>query len=174
MATQTVSGENARVLVTPQFFDRIVAGERALVVIDTDRAAEVVAQFRQFAVRSGKSVYAWSAGAGIASLREGELAVPGSVRLVDALRYVQTSPQFGVYLFPDFVSELRGSPQRTQALALLRQFARGRGTRGGVRRIVLLGSGLSLDESIDPLVEHIADLPERGPALRLRDGRWVR
>lgn len=173
MTRNPVSGEGPRWFVTPQLFDRIIGGERALLAIETDRADELLAQFRQHAVRSGNSIYAWNEEKGIVSLREGQLTVPGSVRLPEALRYVQSSPQFGLYLFPHLDAHLRGSPQRVQIIGLLRQFARGRSSPGGVRRIVLLGPRLDLDESLDALVERIADVPESGRSLRLRDGRWV-
>ncbi len=173
MARNTVSGESSRWFVTPQLFDRIISGERAVLAIETARADELLAQFRQLAVRSGNSIYAWSEDVGIVSLREGQLTVPGSVRLPEALRYVQSSPQFGLYLFPHLDAHLRTSAQRAQIIALLRQFARGRAMPGGVRRIVLLGAKFELDKSLDLLIERIADEPEHVRSLRLRDGRWV-
>jgi hypothetical protein len=173
MVRSTVSGESSRWFVTPQLFDRIIGSERALLAIETERADELLAQFRQYAVRSGSSIYAWNEDKGIVSLREGQLCVPGSARLPEALRYVQSSPQFGLYLFPNLDDQLRGSTQRVQIIGLLRQFARGRSTPGGVRRIVLLGPRLDLDDTLEALVERIADVPESGRNLRLRDGRWV-
>lgn len=168
-----VAGSDGPVFVTPQLFERIVAAERMLVAIDTPRAAELLAQFRQFAVRTGNSVYAWNENDGLYSLREGEVSVPGSVRLPEALRFVQQSPQFGVYLFPGLGPQVRFSPARSQVLSLLRQIARGRKAGPNVRKVVLIDERVSLSEAVDELFERIADQPGRGRRLRLRDGRWV-
>ena len=88
-----------QVFVTPQLFDEIVGDEKSLIAIDTPRVEDVLAQFKQFAVRSGNSIYAWTEGDGITSLRGGDVSVPGSARIADALRYVNASIHFGVYLF---------------------------------------------------------------------------
>jgi hypothetical protein len=159
--------------VTAQLFDRIVASPRALIAIDSPRGEEVLAQFRHFAVRSGNSIYAWNESGGIASLREGNTIVTGSARLPDALRFIQTSPQFGVYLFHELGANLRFSPQRTQVLALLRQIGRGRGAAGNVRKVVLIDVRVSFSEGVDDLMERFTDEPGGGRKLRLRDGRWV-
>lgn len=167
------NAEPGSVFVTPQLFERIVASPRALLAIDTPRVAEVLSQFRHFAVRSGNSIYAWDDGAGIASLREGGVSVPGSQRLPEALRFIQASPQFGVYLFHELGAQLRFSAQRSQVLALLRQIGRGRNATGNVRKVVLIDARVSFSEGVDDLMERLTDDPGGGRRLRLRDGRWV-
>jgi hypothetical protein len=167
------NAEPGSVFVTPQLFERIVASPRSLLAIDTPRGDEILAQFRHFAVRSGSSIYAWADGGGIASLREGGVSVPGSQRLPEALRFIQASPQFGIYLFHELGAQLRFSAQRSQVLALLRQIGRGRNTAGNVRKVVLIDSRVTFSEGVDDLMERLTDDPGGGRRLRLRDGRWV-
>ena len=172
-ASASSTPEQGPVFVTPQLFERIVASPRALVAIDTPRGAEVLAQFKHFAVRSGNSIYAWSEDGGIASLREGGVSVPGSARLPEALRFIQSSPQFGVYLFHELAAALRFSPTRAQVLSLLRQIGRGRNAGANVRKVVLIDARVSFSEGVDDLMERFTDDPGGGRRLRLRDGRWV-
>jgi hypothetical protein len=154
------------VFVTPALFDRIVQSPHNLIAIQTADAADVVAQFRMLALRTGQSVYAWQEDAGIASLREREMRVPGSKRATDALRYILQSPQFGVYLFTDFAEHLR--PPNT---GLLRQIARSRTVAG--RKVVFVGEEVTMPEGMDAMVEVISHQPAAGTRPRLRDGRWV-
>ena len=169
----STSGESGSLFVTPQLFDRIVSAERSLIAIETPRAAEVLAQFRHFAVRSGNSIYAWNESDGIASLRESEVSVPGSARLPEALRYIQGSMHYGVYLFHELGAQLRFSPARAQVIGLLRQMGRGKGMAGSVRKIVLIDEQVAFSDAVDELFERIHDEPGSGRRLRLRDGRWV-
>jgi hypothetical protein len=166
------TGEIAALFVTPQLVDRIVGSPRNLLAIDTARGDEVLAQFRQYAVRSGSSIYAWTEGEGITSLREREVSVPGSIRLPDALRYIQASAQFGVYLFLHLGATLRFAAARNQVLAQLRTIGRGKGG-GNVRKIVLIDTRVSFTEGVDELFDRIVDDPGGGRRLRLRDGRWL-
>ena len=170
---KSISGESGALFVTPQLFDRIVSSERSLVAIETPRGAEVLAQFRHFAVRSGNSIYAWNESEGITSLRESEVSVPGSTRLPEALRYVQSSVHFGVYLFHELSAQLRFSPARAQVLGLLRQIGRGKNMGGAVRKVVLIDAQVSFTDGVDELFERLRDEPGSGRRLRLRDGRWV-
>ena len=85
------------VFVTPALFDRIVQSPQNLIAIQTANAADVIAQFRMLALRTGQSVYAWQEDAGIASLREREMRVPGSKRATDAL----LQHPLGVTALPD-------------------------------------------------------------------------
>ena len=167
-------GESNRAFVTPQLFDRIVASPRLLIAINTPRCSEIVEQFRQFAVRSGNSIYSWSPSHGITSLREGSLVVPSSTRLPDALRYVQNSLQYGIYLFPELSVAMQSSGYRMQVMGLLKQIGRGRGaTVGHVRKLVIVDHQVHFSEGVDEWIEHFADEPSARRKLRLRDGRWV-
>jgi hypothetical protein len=170
---KSTSGESGSLFVTPQLFDRVVSSDRSLIAIETPRGAEILAQFRHFAVRSGNSIYSWNESDGIASLRETEVSVPGSARLPEALRYIQGSMHFGVYLFHELAAQLRFSPARAQVLGLLRQIGRGKNMGGAVRKVVLIDGQVSFSDGVDELFERLRDEPGSGRRLRLRDGRWV-
>lgn len=102
-----VSSTASEVFVTPKLFERIVQSPHNLIAIETANPADVLAQFRLLALRTGQSVYYWQEDAGITSLRERDVRVPGSKRVTDALRYILQSMQFGVYLFTDYAEHLR-------------------------------------------------------------------
>ena len=156
----------AEVFVTPKLFDRIVQSPQNLIAIETPDAADVLAQFRLLALRTGQSVYYWQADTGIASLRERDVRVPGSVRMTDALRYILQSMQFGVYLFSDFAEHMR-----PPNISLLRQISRLRS--GTDRKVVFIGEQIHLPEGLDELVERISHQSAASVHPRLRDGRWV-
>ena len=170
--SQPTTGESSQVFVTPQLFDEIVGDEKGLIAIDTPRAEDILVQFRQFAVRSGNSIYAWSESEGITSLRGGDVSVPGSARIADALRYVNGSIHFGVYLFVGLAGILRFSPTRPQALAALRQIARAK-AGGNARKVVLIDTKVALSDGLDELMSRYVDAPVAQRRIRLRDGRWV-
>jgi hypothetical protein len=156
----------SEVFVTPKLFERIVQSPHNLIAIETARSAEVLSQFRLLALRTGQAVYHWQEDAGITSLRDRDVRVPGSKRVTDALRYILQSMQFGVYLFTDYATHLR-APN----LSLLRQIARGRSIHG--RKVVFVGERHPFPEGLDALVERISHEAEGQHRPRLRDGRWV-
>jgi hypothetical protein len=156
----------ADVFVTPKLFDRIVQSPQNLIAIDTAHAADMIAQFRLLALRMGQSVYYWQQDAGITSLRERDVRVPGSKRVTEALRYILQSMQFGIYLFTDYEQHLR-APN----VGLLRQIARTKSGNG--RKVVFIGERVTLPEGLDALTDHIEHTLESTGRPRLRDGRWV-
>ena len=164
--SRNVTTNVAEVFVTPKLFDRIVQSPQNLIAIETPNAADVLAQFRLLALRTGQSVYYWQPDTGIASLRERDVRVPGSKRATEALRYILQSMQFGVYLFSDFAEHLR-QPN----LGLLRQISRIRSGNG--RKVVFIGEKVHLPEGMDDLVERISHQSVASVHPRLRDGRWV-
>jgi hypothetical protein len=161
-----VNIDATELFVTPKLFAQIVQSKQNLIAIETNSPADVLAQFRQLALRTGQSVYLWQSNAGITSMREGEVRVPGSARLTDALRYILQSMQFGVYLFTDFGEHLR--PPNT---GLLRQISRIR--TGNDRKVVFIADAIRLPEGLDELVERISHESIAIGRPRLRDGRWV-
>lgn len=161
-----VTVESSDISVSNRLFDRVLASKQNLVVVETSDVGEVVTQFRQFALRSGQSIYQWQDDVGISSLRESEVRVPGSKRMADALRYILQSMHFGIYLFTDYVGHLR--PPNT---GLLRQIGRTRG--GNERKVVFIGGTMVLPESLDEVSEHLTHERVAPTRLRLRDGRWV-
>jgi hypothetical protein len=170
---KSATSDGGSVFVTPKLFERIVESDRSIIAIETPRADEVLGQFRQFALRSGNSIYAWTEAEGLQSLRDGEVSVPGSTRLADALRYVGGSLHFGVYLFRGLTGLLRFSPARAQSLALLRQIGRSKPGGATVRKLVLIDDKVSLSDGLDEITERFVDDPVESRRFRLRDGRWV-
>jgi hypothetical protein len=160
-----VSVESSDISVSNRLFDRVLASTQNLVVVETTDVDEVVTQFRQFALRSGQSIYQWQDDVGISSLRESEVRVPGSKRMADALRYILQSMHFGIYLFTDYAGHLR--PPNT---GLLRQIAR---VRGNARKVVFVGGTVVLPDSLEEVSEHLTHERVAPTRLRLRDGRWV-
>jgi len=170
---RVTTGENPSIFITPEIFERIVESERNVIAIDTPRDEEILAQFQRFALRSGRAVYAWSERDGIVSLREGDVRVPGSMRIIEALRHISASIHFGVYVFRGLPAMLQYSNWRGQCMALLRQIARGQGKAGNIRKIVLLEARAHFGDALDDLIERIADDPNPPKKIKLRDGRWV-
>jgi hypothetical protein len=162
----SVNTAAVEVFVTPKLFDRIVQSQQNLIAIETAHADDVIAQFRLLAMRTGQSVYYWQVDAGITSLRERDVRVPGSKRVTEALRYILQSMQFGVYLFTDYDEHLR-APN----IGLLRQIARSRSSNG--RKVVFVGERVTMPEGLDVLTDRIEHTPEIAGKPRLRDGRWV-
>jgi len=170
---RTTTGEQSSLFVTPELFERIVASERNLIGIETRRPDEVLDQFRRFAVKASRAIYFWEDGLGLVSLREESVIVPGTTRLIEALRHIHTTLHFGVYMFRGLPESLRFSAMRGQCVAAIRQFARGRWQDANMRKLVLLDLRTGLGDGLDQYVERIVDAPDQVKRLRLRDGRWV-
>ena len=138
-----------------------------IVAIYCQGAAEIVKALEGFTRRRGTTIYAWTVDRGLVSLREQGMVVPASRRLADALRYVQQSAHFGIYLIP-----IAGSQLTPPIVAQLRQISRV--SDGPLKRIVLLNETADLPNSILEYCAHLQMQPRSSAKLRLRDGRWVR
>jgi len=161
------SSESTSVFVTQQLIDDLSSNERNVIAIESPVVPDLIAQFRQFAMRSGLPIYLWTADAGIVSLREMDFVVPGSQRLVDALRHVASTLHLGIYLFVGANKDLR-----PPASGVVRQIARPGASVEG-RKLVFLDKKVRLSEGLDSMVFRIVhDISLRRPP-RLRDGRWV-
>ena len=161
------STETTSVFVTPQLVESISASERNIVSIESPRVADLMTQFKQYAMRSGTPIYQWTAEDGIVSLREMDFVVPGSQRLHGALRHVASTMHLGIYLFVGATRELR-----PPATGVVRQFARPGNAIPG-RKIVFLDTKVKLTDGVDAFVHRIVhDIAAHKPP-RLRDGRWV-
>lgn len=158
----------AEIFVTSRLFERIVQSSQNLIAIETVDTADVLAQFRRLALRTGQSVYTWQPDVGITSLRESAMPVPSTRRMSDALRYILQSMQFGVYLFHESIERVR-APNT----GLLRQISRIR--TGNGRKVVLIGEEIHLPDGLDDLLDRIShnQTGSGGTRPRLRDGRWV-
>jgi len=153
--------------LTQKLLDRIVQSPQHLIALETANVDETVAHMRMLALRSGTAVYVWEPDAGIASLRESGLHVPGSKRITDALRYVLQSMHFGIYLFVDFGAHLKSADT-----VLLRRISRMQGANE--RKLVFVSSAFELPEELDGMFERLAVDDEKQPRMRLRDGRWIK
>ncbi len=164
-ARVSTTSEATSLFVTPKLYEEIVENDKHLIVIETPRVDDIVAQFRHFAMRSGNSIYHWSEGIGVVSLRESDLTVPGSQRMHDALRHIQNSLHVGVYLFTGFSKLLR--PPVT---GILRQLAR---QQGQARKLVFIDQKVRMPEGLDAFVHRMVHDMESKRPPRLRDGRWI-
>ena len=149
-----------------EIFERILAAPGGLIVLEGEDVAGLVDDFSAIARHTGQAVYLWQPDSGLASLRDAHARVPGCQRLGNALRYMQQSMHFGVYLLTDL--EL---PLSAMDGTLLRQLARAPG--GHVRRVVLLDAPAALVEHLGEAAVRISARVEHPQRPRLRDGRWV-
>jgi len=152
--------------IVGQIFERIVGSPQQLLVLRTEQAGELMAQMRVLAMRGGASIYGWEPEDGLVSLRESGLHVPGSRRMIDALRYVMQSMHFGVYLFAGYEPHLKAVDT-----LLLRRMSRM--PAPDKRKLVFVGPHADLPEELDGLYDRIDGRGSARPQLRLRDGRWV-
>jgi hypothetical protein len=153
-------------LAGSDIYERILTAPGGLVVLDHDDSAALVEQFRVIARHNGQTVYLWHPENGMENLREAHARVPGSQRLSIALRYIQQSIHFGVYLLSQFPSPLPAADS-----TLLRQLARA--PAGHVRRVVLLGAAPALVASFDDVAVRLSSTAPQTQRPRLRDGRWL-
>jgi hypothetical protein len=152
----------------PHTLHQLIEGSSsALVAVYCRGAAEIIKCLEGFSRRSGSTVYAWTNDRGLISLREDGIVVPASRRLGEALRYVQQSVHFGIYLLP-----VSGQQLTPPVVAQLRQITRANDSV--VKRVVLLNETGDLPSSISEYCTHVQLQPRSSAKLRLRDGRWVR
>lgn len=149
-----------------QLLERIVESPQNLVLLEVAQPATMVDQLRMVTRRSGQALYLWQEDTGMLSLREGDMLVPGSKRLTDALRFVRRSMHFGIYLIDADIDALRPPD-----LALLLQIARLRDAPS--RRVVLMAPELAVHDSLEPLSLRLSISGGDQARPRLRDGRWV-
>ena len=135
-------------------------------MLDGADSAALIGQFRTIARHSGQAVYLWQPDSGLGSLRDAHARVPGCQRLGNALRYMQQSMHFGVYL----LSELE-LPLSAMDGTLLRQLARA--PSGHLRRVVLLDAPVALVDYLGDTAVRISGRVDMPVRPRLRDGRWL-
>jgi hypothetical protein len=153
-------------LAGSDMYERILTAPGGLVVLEHVDSKALIEQFRALSRLSGQSVYLWRPEIGMENLREAHAVIPGSQRLGNALRYIQQSIHFGVYLLSPFPLPLAPTDG-----SLLRQLARA--PAGHVRRVVLLDAPPSLISSIDNIIVRLGGAADVVQRPRLRDGRWL-
>lgn len=157
----------ADVLVTPRLFENLLASERHIIALATTNSPLAFTQFRQIAKRSGQSIYQWLPEFGIVSIRDESVSVPSTQRMGDALRHIQRSLHFGIYVFVDALQYLQ--PVHNM---LLRGIAEQSGT--SPRKLIFLGQAYQPPEELFSAVEFVRCNDASRLDLKLRDGRWVR
>lgn len=144
--------------------ERVIGSECSLIRLHCEDVTTMHGQLRQHSMRTGQSLYAWTGDAGLRSLRDEELLVPGCRRFADALRYVAQSAHFGIYFASGYTQ-----PLDPALFPLLKQIGKLGGER--VRRVVLLDP-TPLPAAIDAV--ELTSVAGAGARPQLRDGRWIR
>lgn len=158
---------SAAVLVTPKLFEAMLSTQKSLVSFSTPDAPLALAQLRQLAMRGGQAVYVWTADEGISPVRDGGVRISTTQRFGDALRHVQRSRHFGVYVFV-------GAPGNFSAddIGRLQSIAENDGRAS--RKVVFLGSSIKAPTELIDLMEFMRCNDSARTNLRLRDGIWKR
>lgn len=158
---------SAAVLVTPKLFEAILSAQKSLVSFSTPDAPLAFAQLRQLAMRGGQAVYAWEPGEGIVAMRDGSTRISSTKRFGDALRHVQRSRHFGVYVFVGVTDKLAADDiERLQSIA--------ENDGSASRKVVFLGSSFKVPTELLDSMEFIRCNDSARTNLRLRDGVWKR
>lgn len=151
-----------------RLFDEVLASSLNVVTLYTRNGHEILEQLRVFTRRSAQSVYWYSAEVGLCSMRQDDIVVPGSKRLIDAIKHVSSTAHFGLYVFSDI-----GDRLNSPLIAQLRTFSRQRS--GSIeRRILMLEQKLDIPASLGEHCHHLLHQPRSAGRMRLRDGRWGR
>jgi hypothetical protein len=170
MSENASVGPLAARVALPGLAERIIASASMLVALETSRPETLLDLFRQAALRDGQSIYHYVPGVGIGSLRQPGVHVPGTRSAFDALRHIDSSGHFGIYLFHP-VSSL-GLVAGSAALDRLRQMLAEARPNAAPKRIVLMDRYVGVEASLDLQLTRIFDQPGRS-GYRLRNGRWV-
>lgn len=157
---------NPTVQAGAEILERILTARGNLIALEGGEEVGLIDQMRLLVRRSGQAIYLWNPENGLGNLREEHSGLPGSQRLNIALRYVQQSNHFGVYLL-----QRPPLPLAMGDATLLRQLARA--NTGHVRRIVLLDPPQTLVASFNDVLVRLSCQPEAARRPRLRDGRWL-
>jgi hypothetical protein len=147
-------------------FARILDAPKRLLALNHADSEDLLEQLRLMARHSGQAIYLWRAGSGMSSLRDMHATIPHCHHLGAALRYIQQSQHFGVYLLQGIEP-----PLSSMDVMALRQLSRT--VSAHVLRVVLLDVPARL---IDQLGEALMCLPVEEQDIqrpRLRDGRWL-
>ncbi|WP_130618172.1 hypothetical protein [Dyella amyloliquefaciens] len=148
-----------------EILERILSARSNLIALEGGEDLGLIGQLRSLVRRSGQAVYLWTPDIGLGNLREEHIGLPGSQRLNIALRYMQQSNHFGVYLL-----QRLPLPLAMADATLLRQMARA--TTGHVRRVVLLDPPESVITSFNDVLARLSCHPKPAQRPRLRDGKW--
>lgn len=148
-------------------FESLLSTDKNLIIMSTPDPALALTQLRQLAMRGGQAVYVWQPQSGIAPLREASPKVAGTERLGDALRHIQRSRHFGIYLLLGAEREMRG-----EHVGLLQSISES--DNAAPRKLAFLGSSFNMPADLVESVHYIRCNGTSDARLRLRDGTWLR
>jgi hypothetical protein len=149
-----------------EVFEQILGASSGLVLLQSDDCPGLLEQFRSIARHTGQAVYLWQPDTGLGSMRDAHVRVPDCQRLGNALRFMQQSLHFGVYVLVGLELPLSAMDD-----TLLRQLARM--PQGHLRRVVLVNAPPALAEHLGTLAVHLRSDDSSPRRLRLREGRWL-
>ena len=148
------------------FYQQLIERDERVLALHTSDMQSALAQFRLLSRRSGQSLYQWSEATGLQSLKDSDISVPGSRKLVDTLRYVLQSMHYGIYIITDFNRQITA---RCEDYLLQIQ-----GTRfDDDRKVILVGEEMKLPRRVSTRLNHVTENDPGEFRLRLRNGRWV-
>lgn len=166
VGTMILPMDTASLQAGTEVFEQILSSSSGLVLLQSEDCPALLDQFRSIARHSGQAVYLWQPDTGLGSLRDAHVRVPDCQRLGNALRFMQQSLHFGVYVMVGLELPLSAMDD-----ILLRQLARL--PQGHLRRVVLVNAPRALAEHLGELAVHLRSEDSQPRRLRLRDGRWL-
>jgi len=81
--------------------ERLLDENHRLLILDTEDPEGAVAWFQDLDRSTGRACYRWVARDGLRRLSADHIQIPETFRLGDALDYIHSRRQFGVFLFPE-------------------------------------------------------------------------
>lgn len=157
----------AAVLVTTKMFESLLSADRNLIVMSTPEPLVALSQLCQLAMRGGQAVYSWEPGLGIAPMRDLRARIASTERLGDALRYIQHSRHFGIYVLVGAERELLA--EHTGLLQAISEDG-----SPATRKLAFLCSSFNMPADLVDSVEYLRCNGASTARLRLRDGKWQR
>ena len=85
-----------------QQIHNIVSSGFKVAKIETDRYDDIINLFHQYSAQSGKPLFLWQQGAGINRLSGKQMLMDNTRLLTEAIDFIETAPDFGVYILKDF------------------------------------------------------------------------
>jgi hypothetical protein len=146
--------------------DDLLSAEGRLLALHTPEQEAVVREFGRVARFDGQAIYKFEPTVGLRSLKDSDFVVPSTKRLNEAIRFIQQSMHYGVYVFTDYDDLLKQG-----FLVLIRQLVRSR--HGSGKKLVLVGSNLRIPTVLADITSQFTHRQVIATRPRLRDGKWV-
>ncbi len=68
--------------------------------MESEKKDEIIEALRQISVRSGLTIYIWTADLGMVDIKSRQTPLPATRGVLDALKYANKNHYFAVYVFP--------------------------------------------------------------------------